>query len=471
MDKKLLVIIVVAILAVAGVGTGIVLMNNGGGGGGNDSRDLNVDLEIYGNADKNSKIDENDALLVERYIDAKSSGDAEAMAEISPKINLTFADANNDGKIDAADVEQIRAIAAGNATHLWFIDGIGQDRDMDIGSSIKRIGTEYYSNTEAMLILGQNDKVVAVDNAPYQYLDFYFNDAQKPNITNMVNMNDPDYPFINSLDLDVLLIFSASASYEAKQEKLVGTDVLFLGLYNPDLTNTEKSSFIQGILKAGYIFGAVDRAVDYTNWVIDYRDKMLNIANSIPDKDKPIVGMSNYHNQYFANGTSNTMTLYTDIDPLGQAVILYGGKNILEAINVDKPGYSFKVGIDAVFASGVKHFFCHNVKYTYSAMTLASTPEHGYLVDDYTEFKDAGATALSQEFMTDETVTLIAGDFRNGCTGGILLAAYMGHYINPDKYADIDPIAMHNEYIGWMGIEGYDLNEHGVFFYTAEPGA
>ena len=70
--------------------------------------------------------------------------------------------------------------------------------------------------------------------------------------------------------------------------------------------------------------------------------------------------------------------------------------------------------------------------------------------------------------MGDETVTLLAGDFRNGCTGGILLAAYMAKQINPDAYTGIDSLKMHAEYIDWMGISDYDITKHGVFFYQGQ---
>ena len=461
MEKKIVAIAAVAIILVAAVAVVFVVQD-----GDKSTRDLDVNLEIYGNANKDWKIDEDDAKLVEDYLSASKSGDSDKLNEIKKKINLTFADANHDGTIDEKDVDQIRKIAKGTATHLWFLDGNQQEFDMDI-SNIKRIGCEYFSNTEAMLILGQNDKIVAVDNAPYLHKELYFTEEQQKNLTNMVNMNTPDFDFINSLNLDVLLTFSSTT--DVKADKLPGVDVLYLGLYLPDLTNTAKSSFVQGILKAGYIFGAVDRAVDYTNWILDYRDKLLSIANSIADEDKPVVMVTNYINQYLENGTTTTMTAYTLDDPLGQAIVLAGGKNILDALDIEGSGYGFKIGIDAVFTnSPVDYFFCHNVKYTYGASTTTA-PVHGYLVDDYSEFKAACANALSQDLMTDESVTMLAGDFRNGCTGGVLLAAYMGNLINPDAYSDIDPLKMHQEYINWMGIKDYDITKHGVFFYTAYP--
>ena len=79
-------------------------------------------MEIYGNADGNSKIDEDDAKLVEEYIRISGSGTSDEIDDFitSKKFNTKFADANNDGKIDGADVTQIRDIVKGVADTLWL---------------------------------------------------------------------------------------------------------------------------------------------------------------------------------------------------------------------------------------------------------------------------------------------------------------------------------------------------------------
>ena len=200
---------------------------------------------------------------------------------------------------------------------------------------------------------------------------------------------------------------------------------------------------------------------------------MLSIEESIPEADKPVVLMSNYTQSYFCTGAGDQVPAYTQNDPLGQAVILAGGINIHEKLGTDYGSkYSVKINLDSLFTeAGTVDYIClHNVKYTYGGMTMASTPAHGYLQDDDTEFRNAIDIALGQSFVTTETVAMMAGDFRNGCTGGVLLAAYLGNLINPEQYSSIDPVDMHNEYVKFLGIEGYDVGEHGVFFeYGKNP--
>ncbi len=468
MNNKILAVVVVSILVCAGVGVAFVLKDQGG----TKNKPIDVNLEVFGNADKDDKITESDAVMIEDYVKAVKDNNNDEKARIESKMSLRFADANIDGKVDESDAKQVRDIIAGKAKHVWILDGSKTERK--VKTDIKRIGCEYYSNTELCLILGMGDKICAVDNAPFMYKDFYFTPKQQANVTNMVNCSKPDYQLLNSIKMDTYLIFSEAADYDVKKDKIIDCDVLYLGLYNPDLTNTQKSSFVQGVLKAGYIFGKVDVAERYVNWLLDYRDRMLNIAGSITDK--PTVCMSNYSSkQYFQDQTA-TVSVYKPNDPLGQAVTLAGGKNVIDILPQSalmKPSaYSATVQIDSLLNDDpnmhVDYIFLHMVKYTYGAGVLTTTPSHGYLIDDRTEIKAAYNIAKGQPLIKDEKINLIAGDFRNGCTGGVLLAAYIGNIINSDKYASIDPIKVHNEYVSWLGVNNYDVAKKGVF---VEPGS
>jgi len=471
MNTKILVIIVAGILVVSGIGIAIFVLNNDD----NSRITIDVDLEVFGNADKDSKVDAADAKLIKDYLDAVDAGDDDKVSEIKKSMSMDFADANQDGKIDSKDIDQINGILDRSASHIWILDGDANMRK--VNANPERIGCEYYSNTELCMILGLADRVVAVDNAPYIYKDFYFTEEQQKNLTNMVNCSTPDYDFLNTLDLDTYLIFATGTSYPVKQEKIIDCDVLYLGFYNPDLTNTSKSNFIQGILKAGYIFDAVDRAEAYVEWILGWRDKLLDISNSIPEAEKPTVGMSNYiAGQYFMDEAVKTLAIYKPADPLGQAVTLGGGHNVYLDLADRFPGttvYSASVQVDAVMNDdeniNVDYFFLHMVKNTYGANSNAGVPDHGYLCNNTSEIKAANEDASSRSLLENELVYMIAGDFRNGCSGGVLLGAYIGSLINPEQYSEIDPVAIHNEYIAWMGVKGYDAGVNGVFLYPGLP--
>ncbi len=466
MNTKVIAILVVVVMVGAGVG-GYVLYQNM-----NQPKPINIDvnLEIFGNADKDDKITNADADMIEKYIKATNDKDQTVLDELKDKMSTTFADANQDGSINQADVDLVKQIVAGSEDYIWILDGRGIVKKVNANS--KSIGCEYFANTELCLILGLVDRIKAVDFAPYKYKSFYFSEEKAAEIKNLDNMSEPNYDEINKLNLDTLLTFYIS-NQDAKETKIYNCDVLYLGCYNPDITNTNKSAFIQGILKAGYIFKVVDRAEQYADWLLSYRDKLLDIANSIPEADKPTVMCATYGTAYFNDGSDKTVTVYKPADPLGQAIELAGGHNVYKDFKdsdiTSSSLYGAKVNIDTVLGTNtsVKYIFLHMVKYTYGGATQASTPSHGYLIDDSKELAN-GVKKMKDLPLVDEdkmTVELTAGEFRNGCSAGVLLGAYMGKIINPDAYASIDPVGMMNEYIQWMGIKDYDAHSHGQFVY------
>lgn len=470
MNTKIVAIAIVAILVVGGAGAYLLIKEKD-----EDSITIDVDLEVFGNADKNDKITQADADLVDEYIKAVDSNNDDEIKEIENRMSVDFADANQDGKIDTEDIEQIKALISGDAEYVWLLDGVKADGSQDIrkiGRDIDRIGCEYFANTELCLILGLADKIAAIDYAPTMYKDFYFTEEQRKDLFALGDMNTPNYDEVNKADMDILLTFYTN-SYEAKQDKIYDCDVLYLGLYNPDLTNTSKSSFVQGVLKAGYIFGVVERAQEYVNWLLNYRDSLMDLAGSIPEAEKKTVMTHTYNQRYFSDGTNMTLNVYKPADPLGQAIILGGGHNVYddfaESDITSSNNYGAVVSVDKVLGTNttVDYIFLHMVKYTYGGMEMKDTPHHGYLEKDVSEMRAGQEAVKGLEFVEDDMgVYLVAGEFRNGCTGGVLLGAYIGSIVNPEVYKDIDPVKMMNEYIGdWMGIKNYDASTDGQFIY------
>ena len=466
MNTKIVAILIVAVMVGAGVG-GYALYKSHG----SSSKSINIDvnLEVFGNADKDGKITEDDAKMVEKYIKAKADDNKTVLDELATIMSSDFADADRNGSIEQADADLIRQIVAGTEKYIWILDGQGNVKKVNAES--KRIGCEYFANTELCLILGLSDRIAAVDFAPYKYRSFYFSEEKAKTIGDLGNMSEPNYDEVNKLELDTLLTFYIS-NQEAKETKIYNCDVLYLGCYNPDITNTEKSAFIQGILKAGYIFKVVERAEEYANWLLNYRDQLLSIANGIPEADKPTVMSATYGSAYFNDGSNKTVTVYKPADPLGQAIELAGGHNVYKDLkegDITKSSlYGATVNIDTVLGTNttVKHIYLHMVKYTYGGMEQASTPKHGYLIDDTTELAAGLAKMKALELVEDDmSVQLIAGEFRNGCSAGVLLGAFMGKQINPEAYKTIDPVKMMNEYIGWMGIKDFDAGVHGQYVY------
>ena len=91
-NKSIIAIAIVAVIIVAGAGIYLVLGNNGSEKV--DPADETTRLNICGNANLDNYLDDRDIQFIQDIIDGKET-------------KTTLADANNDGKIDQKDIDQV----------------------------------------------------------------------------------------------------------------------------------------------------------------------------------------------------------------------------------------------------------------------------------------------------------------------------------------------------------------------------
>ncbi len=402
--------------------------------------ELNLVLEVYGNANMDDAVDEEDISYVTQII----TGTAAA---------TQFADANNDGKIDGSDNQQITALINGYASYIVLLDGNGQLITVSLPAN--RLVVEYNQNTELVLILGIEDLVVGIDAGVEPVKDLFYPD--NPDIVSVGQMSSPDYEAVLNLNPTTLLTFTAATTDKA--EHLPGVDVVYLGLYNPNVTNPEASSVMQGILKAGYIFNKVPRATEYANWILDLTSTINEKVNTIPEDQRKTVMITN------CPTLSSTPKAYTALDTLGQACILAGGENIAASLT----GKSITIDTEFIVDQDPDSIFLHTVRYTYGGGAME--PEQGIDATDPSGMQTQLGQYISQPGFENLTavqngqVYLIAGDFRNNAMGGTLGAVYMAKVLYPDVFADFNPQEIHEEYLTYfLGLD-YDLDTEGVFLY------
>ena len=108
--KAVIAIAVVAILAMGGIGVAIYNMGDNGG------NNVTIDsvLPVYGNANNDDRIDQADIDIINDIINGKKK------AEDYPLANAKYYD-----KIDQEDIEQVKAIINKTATSVWHVNTIG----------------------------------------------------------------------------------------------------------------------------------------------------------------------------------------------------------------------------------------------------------------------------------------------------------------------------------------------------------
>ncbi|MCD4844870.1 MAG: ABC transporter substrate-binding protein, partial [Methanosarcinales archaeon] len=372
-----------------------------------------------------------------------------------------LADAKYDGEVDILDMIQTELIILGKQNELTIDDGTGETVTVEM--PVKRILVEYTDNAELVRILNAKDRVIAVD-----YLIAH-TEIQFPELSKLPcigNMFKPDYEAVLNVNPDLLLTFSNEI--DEKKEKLPDTAVVHLGLYYPDLFNPEESQFTNGVRKLGYLLNAIEAAVEYINWRIALIDDIRSRTQKLSEGEKPRVFICSYGDIIAEKKTFRT---YAMIDTLTQMSIAAGGKNIAEDLpEFAGPKNGITVDSEWVIEKDPEFIIIHAVRYTWGGSTME--PSHGYDEDNPSGMKEHLIDQLiSRPEMANVTavktgnVYVMSGNFRNDATGGSLGSAYMARLFHPDLFANLDPEAIHQEYLtDFQGLD-YDLNEHGVFVY------
>jgi iron complex transport system substrate-binding protein len=412
---------------------------------------MNLTLEIYGNANMDDKIDASDVTYIQQIISGSAT-------------TTQFADANRDGTVDSSDITQVNAIIRGQETKLYMLDG--SKTNITVSLPANRVIVEYNQNTELVRILGVENTVVGVDSGVDPVKTLFFPD-NAASITSVGSMSSPDYEKILNLNPTTLLVFSpgsgSSATTADKAAHLPGVDVVYLGLYNPNVTKPEDSRFIQGVLKAGYMFNKVSRATDYANWILNLTSTINARVNTIPVNERQTVYLSN-------SPTLGSERAYVDMDTLGQACILAGGINIAKA-PAGSTAFSVTLDKEYILSQDPNFIFLHTVRYTYGGGT--NEPAQGIDANDPTGMKTVLQQYMAQTAYANLTavknnrVYLIAGDFRNNAMSGTLGAVYMAKIMYPTVFADFNPQAIHQEYITKFLRLNYNLDTNGVWLYPA----
>ncbi|MCQ2079219.1 MAG: ABC transporter substrate-binding protein [archaeon] len=477
MDKKILAILAVVIVVAAGATVAFVVTNNNNGDKDKpiDIVGHNVYLEIFGNANGDYRLDNEDVKIIQDFVDNKiTEKDLIKVTDADKKESHFLADANHDGKVTKEDVDYLKSVIDRSAKYIHFIDGYGHVSKCP--TKIDRIASEYLPNAEILSLFGLQDKIVAVDNAPYLLADHYLMNMSPEKRAKVVNMNSnsaPNYDLVAGMNPDIWMTFTDSVM-KKRDSGQTNAEVFSLNMNTFDADNIYASGCVKGVLLAGYLFNDTATSEKYVRWIVDLYDSIHEKTKNLADKDKPTVLYTMYAH-YITTGDSNkTLRVYTDTDPCYEATELAGGKNLVDSIKnlssySSSQANSYQVSIDYFADPEVKYdyLFCHSVKYQGNGLVVEAVPAQGYLCNDNTQFKNQ-QMALNEiglfSNLKDNQCYITNSDYRNNAAGGLLLSAYMAIILHPDLFQDFDMQKIHQSYLDMLGYN-YDLSKNGVFYY------
>ena len=397
-------------------------------------------LGIYGNANEDDTIDMGDVVYTKLAIFGKK-----------PKTELC--DAKYDGRINVLDVIQTKLIILGKEKELTLVDST--DTIVTVKKPVKRIVVTYIGQLEMLRTLKvPADQVVGVSGRVRLHYTVFFPEYQDKTIVGRHPWS-PDVEAILDLHPDVVILgtwpsesgwIPPATKAAADVLESAGIPVLhcFCGLCDRNVTEEMR--------KIGYIFDKRDEAEEFIDWRKGILNSIIEKVEKIPEEDNPSVyfeaSRAYYtYEEYMSNiefgGGKNIFpgfTLGANVDP--EAVITRDPDIIIKQASQSVTGYDLDVN-DIAEIEKVRE-------------EIMSRPELG----DVKAVKTGRVHVIS--------IFILGGYGPVGCRA-FLHKVYMAKWLQPEVFEDLDPKAIHQEYLTrFQGLD-IDLDKHGVFVYPEEP--
>ncbi|RLG32439.1 hypothetical protein DRN97_07355 [Methanosarcinales archaeon] len=376
-------------------------------------------LDIYGNANEDDTIDMRDLTYVKLIFFGK-------------KLETELADAKYDGKINPLDFVQIKLIIVGKEKELTLIDSA--DRIVTVKKPVERVVSMSLYCYEAIRMFGELDKIVGIEKNVNQYPTYFPEGSKFP----CIGGYPPDAEAILSLEPD--LVVGATSWTKHLYDKL-SDSVPVVGL-----NFMSRTHFVEETVKFGYIMNKRDKADNYLKTFCDkYLDTIKARTGRLSEDEKPKVYVESSFGDYKAYGGGSGAQTYIEIA---------GGRNIFS----DSPSYS-EVDPEAVMARNPDIIIKHLRKGA------------GYETDDPSVIVDIWQEIMNRPELANVTAVKNGNVYiiHEGLSYGFdhpIAIAYMAKWFHPDLFTDLDPQAMHQEFIDNF-CPGLDFNvyEHGIFVY------
>jgi len=380
-------------------------------------------LGVFGNANEDDTVNMQDVTYTELII-------------LEYRDETELADAKHDDKINMQDVTQIELVILGKEKEITIIDTA--DRIVTVDKPVESVIVLTDDSAEAIRALGAKDEVVGVSTDITDEKVFF---PELSCVRCVGDWNAPDHEMILSINPDLIISYkSATVKYLVPQLGDTDIPLVALDFYREDVMTEEFE-------KLGYILGKRAEAERYSDFFSGTRDMINDRVSEMQEGDRVKVyleGYSDYKTYVRGKGADVACTAA-------------GGINIA----ADLEGHYPEVDSEWVMVQNPDVIV---------RLTPPSKIACGYAVDDPTEIIAKRDDVMSRpgwdhtSAVEDGRVHMLLYEF--GCSPRVpITIAYMAKWFYPDLFDDLDPQALHQEYIDdFCGID-YDVAEHGVFVY------
>ncbi len=395
--------------------------------------DVSYTLGVYGNANQDDTINLTDVDFIEKIL-------------LKTADSTDLADANFDTTVNMLDVTQTELIISGKEEKLTVnmyttevsagpVTTVPVTMNMPV-TRIVSCSANHIATMRAMDV--DISTIVGVRKDVHDAGDYFPEFADTPNIGTGFPIN---YEAILALNPDLVMIWPNA--YATDANNLPGVPCVGF-----DCSNTE--TYVDEIMRLSYIIGRVDEAKELVNFYKGIVNQIEEKIETIPVADRPTV----YYEAKAAYSTTGSGTQ-------GHALLTRaGGANIFS----DKTG-SFTTDAESVLLLNPDVIVKFARRYVGYGGYYVGTPL-SEMVAARNEIMNRPELA-NTDAVKNGKVYILDGDIV-GATRNFIGMAYMAKWFYPDLFADLDPVAIHNEYLTrFQGLPANFLDtQTGIFVYA-----
>ncbi|MDQ1312952.1 MAG: iron complex transport system substrate-binding protein [Euryarchaeota archaeon] len=364
----------------------------------------------------------------------------DVMAGRSPATELS--DANLDDVVDGKDIEQVERLIDGTEEQLALKAYTIYEELMNvtIPMPVERIVVLNLACAESVRGIKARDMVVGVGSSLVEgsNRDFFPEMIDLPTVG---KWSEPDIEAIISLNPDIVIADLRTPDPEKLEDKLEGTGitVVRMGFTYPDYSSSE-------IMALGYILDRKDDARELNSFAGKYLDLIEERVSSIAESERPRV----YPIYYTSADLWKTGSNGSIVDMLCG---LAGGENIAHDLTGGTGGMYPTVDPEWVVGENPQIIFTWSSPGGYSPANDTAMRELWTKIVQAPELSRVDAAK-------DERVHLMTTEITSRPRWFVGLS-YLAKWFYPEKFPDLDPEAIHKEYL--ERFQG--LKYQGIFVY------
>ncbi|MGC9514525.1 ABC transporter substrate-binding protein [Methanocrinis sp.] len=377
-----------------------------------------------------------DGVIDEQDLDA-----VKAMIGGAEAAQTELSDADRDGDLDEDDLDLIGRIIRGGPADVTLIDSAG--RVVTVKTPVRRIVPLHMRHATAIIVLGGEDAIVGVGSTVHDRDLLFSNLGDLPSLG---SHKEPDPEAIMGLNPDLVITFTQLSPIDHLDDKLPPK----AALVRFDLSMAES---LRGEMMAlGYLLGGREAVRDYEVWYDTYMGTVSDRVSDIAEEDRVRVFLER---EKSADSNPSVRWAYASDTGYTDLCDLAGGRNIAK----EKIDYNGEVEAEWVMEENPEVIIglSYNGGYGAEDDSLLRAYREGIMGDPGLSLVDA---------VKSDRVYVISGDFALGpqMTIGTVLVA---KWLYPDLFADLDPEAIHREFLEEFMHLDPDLAGAGAFVYPS----